>query len=887
MPESETLKIVIQLRDEARRNLEKLNKELKGLDRQAGKTGRAFDRMRRGLRGLGTGISRIGKSLFNMRTAMLAAGAAIGAVFLAKDLINAADEQAKAVEGLDQALRAMGRFTPELSQNLQDVAKELQAVTNFGDEATIEGQKFLATYVDITDDLLPRSTRIMADLAALMGGDMVQAANLLGKASLGMTGSLRRIGVTVDQTTFKMGGYSALLDQIESQVGGQAEAQRRATGSLIGLGNAIGDAKEVAGEFIKTALEPTVRAIADEVNKLNEYLAKLQKEGKFDEWAKDASDSIVDFVEIVVKSVAVLVDAFRGLKLIWLGLKAAFSLLAEFTLKGLALMADAVDDIRKKIQEMGGDAAKVGKVLQFTPGLQGLGKALIALEENNIELGKTGKLLRGHADEWFKITNATSDQIVELAKQESALSKADKFIDSLRKRAQEYTKEIGKAVKVQEQLGKPDAAEAELPLEAQLKSALARATAVIDLELATIDDAYDRNLKSLGQYFDKRQALAEENFRNESNFLKAIADLEKDPVKKQGILDKEFALQRKFEADMIKLKSERFKAEEALEAGRAAITERQQVQTLELAIAGGANLQLIHDQERELLLAAQEQEIQDLIAQNATKAQIEEQYRLQQLELDQQAAEQRKVINELVLTGIMSSLDSMSQAFGDAYAASGQKAKEFFYAQKAIAIVQTGIETYKGAQAAFTAMAGIPYVGPVLGAIAAAAAIAAGLARIAAIRNQSLAEGGPVKGYSPTSKSDNIPAMLTADEFVQPVETVKYYGKTAMEAIRRRLIPREALQGFSFPKIPHPSYAFQTGGAVASRGSTARGPRPPTPGQAAAGAEGGGQQAIAINNIIDPQMMDQYVSSRPGQRNIMNVMSQNAFALKQIIVGDG
>lgn len=54
---------------------------------------------------------------------------------------------------------------------------------------------------------------------------------------------------------------------------------------------------------------------------------------------------------------------------------------------------------------------------------------------------------------------------------------------------------------------------------------------------------------------------------------------------------------------------------------------------------------------------------------------------------------------------------------------------------KAAAITQTIIETYKGAQAAFSALAPIPIVGPALGAAAAAAAVAGGLARVGQIRS--------------------------------------------------------------------------------------------------------------------------------------------------------
>ncbi len=55
---------------------------------------------------------------------------------------------------------------------------------------------------------------------------------------------------------------------------------------------------------------------------------------------------------------------------------------------------------------------------------------------------------------------------------------------------------------------------------------------------------------------------------------------------------------------------------------------------------------------------------------------------------------------------------------------------------KAAAIAQTTIKTYESATSAYAALAGIPYVGPALGAAAAGAAIAAGLANVAAIKAQ-------------------------------------------------------------------------------------------------------------------------------------------------------
>jgi TP901 family phage tail tape measure protein len=61
-----------------------------------------------------------------------------------------------------------------------------------------------------------------------------------------------------------------------------------------------------------------------------------------------------------------------------------------------------------------------------------------------------------------------------------------------------------------------------------------------------------------------------------------------------------------------------------------------------------------------------------------------------------------------------------------------------------------------------------------------------------------LATGGPVRGFSSSYKADNIPAWLTANEYVQPVSAVRHYGVGFMDAIRRKQIPKDAFSTDGF-----------------------------------------------------------------------------------------
>ena len=88
-------------------------------------------------------------------------------------------------------------------------------------------------------------------------------------------------------------------------------------------------------------------------------------------------------------------------------------------------------------------------------------------------------------------------------------------------------------------------------------------------------------------------------------------------------------------------------------------------------------------------------------------------------------------------------------------------------AGKAAAIVQATIDTYKGAQAAYASLAGIPVVGPALGGVAAAAAIASGLKNVQAITSAGGGSGGGGGNITaPSTATEQAPApQMMSGEF--------------------------------------------------------------------------------------------------------------------------
>jgi tape measure domain-containing protein len=110
------------------------------------------------------------------------------------------------------------------------------------------------------------------------------------------------------------------------------------------------------------------------------------------------------------------------------------------------------------------------------------------------------------------------------------------------------------------------------------------------------------------------------------------------------------------------------------------------------------------------------------------------------------------------------------------------KSREAFELGKAAAIAQAAISIPVTAIEAYKSLAGIPIVGPALGAVAAAAAIAIGTSRLNEIRSQrfAFAEGGIVPGVG---NKDTVPALLTPGEVVVPKSNFEDLQKSLQSGV--------------------------------------------------------------------------------------------------------
>jgi hypothetical protein len=198
----------------------------------------------------GKSMQRTGQSLSrNLTLPVLAFGAAS---------VKAFDEQIKAETKLRTALGEDEKAFARLKKQ----AQELQKLTLFGDEATIEAQAFLAQ-LGLTEEQIKMITPALQDFATGMNVDLKTAASLVGKTVGTTTDALKRYFDTgLDPAMSAQEKAIVLTQTLTDKFGGQAEAiAKEGLGPFQQLKNELGDVSEEFGKLILENIEPLKTAL--------------------------------------------------------------------------------------------------------------------------------------------------------------------------------------------------------------------------------------------------------------------------------------------------------------------------------------------------------------------------------------------------------------------------------------------------------------------------------------------------------------------------------------------------------------------------------------------------------------------------------------------------
>ncbi len=474
-------------------------------------------------------------------------------------------------------------------------------------------------------------------------------------------------------------------------------------------------------------------------------------------------------IGLLIAALATMMDVFKsnqsvvdGFSTGMTALKIAFNDLFKFLEKNInpviTYFQELFENPQKKIAELG---ASIGEGLtkrfeQLMETLGLAGKALFqffsgdfakawetakeaAVQSVDIITGADGGLEKivntaknavGAISDYTSETLKSAKASVELSKaaeiavikQQALIQEFDRAAEVQRQIRDDETKSFDERIAANEKLGEI------------LKEQIEAETALVDIQQKAIED---RLAKGLIPEFEAKKELLQleterldilakvtgfesEQLTNRNSLLREQRDLQ-DEINQQ-------AIDRQKELDDISL--------QVMEDGidKELMMSAQKYDALYAQAEGNAELQ-------KQITEAQERESSEIV----------QKYADQEVELQRQKQE--------AITSIASDGLNAAVAISDALAANNLiSAKRAFQVQKAVSIAQTAIDTAQSAQSSYKAMSGIPIVGPVLGGLAAAAAVAMGVAQIATIASQKFEPKGGGGGSKPSVSKPSMPS---------------------------------------------------------------------------------------------------------------------------------
>lgn len=257
-----------------------------------------------------------------------------------------------------------------------------------------------------------------------------------------------------------------------------------------------------------------------------------------------------------------------------------------------------------------------------------------------------------------------------------------------------------------------------------------------------------------------------EQYRNEleKSAQKVVDDAQKGDKGEQ--LAKEIGLLQQAKEAKINLKGEENEVLMEKQGELATFYEEQNAKEIETLIARNEMLREIDDQKYAADIEANQKTIDSMFAANMVGSTKTDELKNKMAVLDKKRGEQEKAERLSTLTFISGLQHS--------------KSKEMAAIGKAAAVAGATIATYDAATKAYSSLAGIPIVGPALGAAAAAAAIAAGLSNVSRIAGVDIgfAEGADkIPGVGIT---DSFPAMVMPGERIIKTDTNKVLERFLM-----------------------------------------------------------------------------------------------------------
>ncbi|MCV6451514.1 phage tail length tape measure family protein [Pseudomonas aeruginosa] len=651
-------------------------------------------------------------------------GITVGAVFGA--VIRNTKQMEKEQAQLEAVLRSTGESAGFSREQLNEMASSMERTSTVSAGEINQAQTNLLAFTGIVGEQFPRALQSAIDMAARTGTTVTSAAETIGRAldvpSKGLTAlskqgfrfteEQKKAAEQLEATGRTAEAQGIILKALEESYGGAAAASRDTFGgALMALQNTIDGlltGSEGSLDGAKGAIDDLNRALSDPATA--ESVSKL-----FDLLAQGAStvvDSLpflIDAGDGVVRVFSIAADALVG---VFATATMHAQGLAASMFETLSLLPDALggDDFAARAAEYRASAAiNLGVAKEAADGIRDAlerplaGSAIADAASKTKELNKAKKESRDLDD---AAISAAAKAAGARKEAEAAAKRQQQAVASLISSMQLEAATVGMTANEQKLY--------RLQLDGATASQLAQAKAAIE----TVESF-------------KQQQKAQEDYRKLVQDLRTDEERLLDTTKErlavldamQGLSDEE----RNRVASRIV--SDSFSAPPSFGGADAVVAGPQ------------GELDKIDKAEEELEKWYQTQ-LDLLNANREAKAELTAQWDEQELKLKQEHEEALAAIERSRQQVTMSANE---QFFGNlsglARTFFGEQSglyKAAFVAEKSYAIAKTLLNAPKTASDAYSAMAGIPVIGPALGIAAAAAAVTAQLAQVAAVKNVNL-----------------------------------------------------------------------------------------------------------------------------------------------------
>ena len=537
------------------------------------------------------------------------------------------------------------------------------------------------------------------------------------------------IEARVDKAEKDLEGVAKSVQKIDENLEDVKDSSAVAAKGIKGIGNAI----KAAGIGLAIAA----------FGKFMEVLNQNQKVADaFSTTFEALSLGFNDFFNFIDRNAGNIIDYFKGIfsdpkqAVIDLGQAIKDNIIERFnsTLDMLGYLADAFKKVFAGDFAGAMESAKMAgkEYVDVLTGVDG------SVDKISNTVSKAASGIADYAKNTYEAaksnTELTKSAEVAAVMQQGLIEKYDRQAELQRQIRDDESKSIEERVAANNKLGEI--------LDEQEESMLNLA----DIQLAAAQAQYDKN-------------------QNQENYIALLeAQNEKEAVQAQlaGFRSEQLTNINSLERDRLALIDEaKEKIAEDIEIEDERITAIQKLTDFQIL----TTVEKLH-RDRDAALA----ELELLGATEEDKQKLRDHYAKKELELNKLTTDQK--------------LDLASNALGNIAGMLGESSA----AGKAAAIAQTTIETYKGAQSAFSSLAGIPIVGPVLGGIAAAAAISSGIAtvkKIASTKTPGGSGGGGASISAPQRVSASAPPsfnVVGASETNQLAQSIGQEEKQPLKA---------------------------------------------------------------------------------------------------------